>query len=286
MTSCRVSQASGIATARVVLGGTDPDEVSAVGWQLTASETIAAVRGQWQASVQARASLSRGKLRAGCSGARNDATWFVDTVGIPAWGVRRCDGKRIALLTPIAPILAGPGLLRNKVTSLFAGPSALPWNAAVEGVLGVVAWSGAVGIVRIDQAVPVVVEAIATLIDLALAGCDVTAVARPAAPASSAAGGQVRATARDRARRRDGSASHGSNAVGEIAAHFDAFRTIRDEQASAQAHRYTHRSEFWHVLIVSLWGSVFDHAQVSGSGERFAKRRCAAICFGSSVEPS
>jgi hypothetical protein len=105
----------------------------------------------------------------------------VDAVGIATRGVGRCNGKGITILTPVAPVVHRPGLLSNEVASLLARRRVRPGKAAIVGVFVVVAWAKAIGVVGIDQVVPIVVEAIATLVDLALARGDLTAMHRHSA---------------------------------------------------------------------------------------------------------
>jgi len=80
----------------------------------------------------------------------------------------RGDRERVARLTPIAMIVAGAGVL-IEIAILPTRRIVLTRNTAKEGVFGVVARSRAVGIVRIIEAVSVVVDAVAALIDLPLA---------------------------------------------------------------------------------------------------------------------
>lgn len=89
-------------------------------------------------------------------------------LGVAAGGKPGPDGERIALVIPVTVVVAGARVL-VEVAVLPARGVVLTRDPAIVGGLGVVAGAEAVGIVRVDQPVPVVVEQIPTLIDVVLA---------------------------------------------------------------------------------------------------------------------
>ena len=73
------------------------------------------------------------------------------------------------IVTPVTSIVPGAGVCVEEAVRL-ARRVVLPGDAAEEAVLGVVAGPKALIVCGVDFAVTVVVEAIATLVDLPLAG--------------------------------------------------------------------------------------------------------------------
>ncbi len=118
----------------------------------------------------------------------------------------RGERERIAFLTPKTLVVTRARVL-IEIAVLSTGGIVLAWDAAVVRVFGVVARAGAVGVIRVDEPVPVVVGAVSTQIDFALAGFFLTGLShcsravsgarvRSASVQARAAGSSARAVQR------------------------------------------------------------------------------------------
>src|SRR5262245_32399836 len=120
--------------------GAEPHEVAARGWELAATETIAAVGRERSAVVEARLRLSGVQLGASQVGARDVRVLVVGALRAVV-GLRvevRGDFVRIALVIPEAVVVAVAAVL-VEVAIDVAARAGLTRDAAVETLLRVVA---------------------------------------------------------------------------------------------------------------------------------------------------
>lgn len=148
-------------------------------------------------------------------------------------------------------IVASSGIL-IEIAILSTGSVVLTRNAAEIGIFGVVAGPRAIGVIGIEQLVPVVVEAISALIDLALTRGDLTRVHRRSSSSSVGPSDATGARTQPASASRNRSAGCSCAGSGQIPTHFDALRAVGAEQADAEAQRELQRSESRHWLSVSL----------------------------------
>jgi hypothetical protein len=245
----------GVAGSDILGARTDPNEFAAIRWELAAAETIATVRRDWQTITQALARLRYAQLGAGRTAAGYGRARVVATARVSARWVSRGNRQRIAFLIPVAMVVTRSGI-RIEVAILPTRRVVLARYAAVVRILRVVARARAIRVVRIDQAIPVIVDAVAALIDVALARSHVTRV-RDASVASSARHGrrparvQVQASTAAHADGRD----HGAgctDAHREIPPDFDVLSAICSKQTQAEAQCERKRATFRHCSSLSL----------------------------------
>ena len=124
-------------------------------------------------------------------------------------------------MAPITLVVARAGIL-IEIAILSTWRVVLPGDAAVIRVFGIIAGTGAIGIVRVCSLVAIVVAAVPTFIEFALAGAPLTNVGRRAAAAERAARVRVRTAA---------ACAFG----GPITTDFDGFRAAACGKACEQA---------------------------------------------------
>jgi hypothetical protein len=200
LTSGRICDVRSVTGADILCRRSDPNEVLACGWQLATAKTIATVGRDGEADVEACAGLRCTQLFTAGAGARNARVRRIAAARVAArWKLWRYR-EWIALVAPKTLVVARAGVL-VEVAVLPTRGVVLSGDAAVVRVFRVVARPGTIGIGRVLCAIAVIVDAVATLINLALAGPWLTNVSRRTAilgaarihsrPAHSCAGSSV-----------------------------------------------------------------------------------------------
>lgn len=160
-----IGESRASAAAGAFGGRANPNGVPRTRGQFAAAETVATVRYQRQAVVEASGALTACQIRARF--ALNGCLRIVIAACVSAGRVVRCDGQRIASERPIAAVVAR-ARVSIKVAILPATAAILAGNSQKIRVFGVVARAEAIRVQSVDLAVGVVVQAIAAAIRLAL----------------------------------------------------------------------------------------------------------------------